>query len=59
MKKNILLVSVLLLFTAGAFAQTWTVDKAHAKLGFSITHLMISDGGFVQNVRSHDHIGQR
>ncbi|EHQ29535.1 YceI family protein [Mucilaginibacter paludis] len=22
---------------------TWTVDKAHAKLGFSITHLMVSD----------------
>src|ERR1043165_9927885 len=24
-------------------AQTWTNDKAHSKLGFSITHMMISD----------------
>lgn len=23
--------------------QAWTLDKAHAKLGFSITHMMVSD----------------
>jgi polyisoprenoid-binding protein YceI len=42
MKKiNTLIVA---LFVAGtAMAQTWTLDKAHAKLGFGITHLMISD----------------
>jgi len=42
MKKNILLVAFA--FTAAsAMGQTWNVDKSHAKLGFSITHLMISD----------------
>ena len=24
-------------------AQTWTLDKAHAKLGFSITHMLVSE----------------
>ena len=42
MKKNILLY-VFLLLSASAVAQTWAVDKSHAKLGFSVTHLMISD----------------
>lgn len=41
MKKQ--LTFALLLAAFAASAQTWTVDKAHAKLGFSITHLMISD----------------
>ena len=31
------------LVTLNASAQTWTADKAHSKLGFSITHLMVSD----------------
>lgn len=42
MKKNILLFAFVLI-AAAAGAQGWAVDKAHAKLGFSITHLMISD----------------
>ena len=45
-KLNILAV---LLFVAGsAFAQNWAVDKAHAKLGFGITHMMLAevDGSF-------------
>ncbi len=45
-KLNILAV---FLFVAGsAFAQTWGVDKAHAKLGFGITHMMLAevDGSF-------------
>lgn len=31
-----------------AFAQTWTADKAHAKVGFTVTHLMLTevDGNF-------------
>src|SRR5215207_5933153 len=34
----------MLLVTGSTFAQTtWTVDKAHSKLGFSITHMMISE----------------
>lgn len=34
---------VALLVAGTAMAQTWTLDKGHAKLGFSISHLMISD----------------
>ncbi len=41
--KKIILLSVCLLAAMGVSAQAWNVDKAHAKLGFSITHLMISD----------------
>ncbi len=31
-----------------AHAQTWTADKAHSKVGFTVTHLMLSevDGNF-------------
>ncbi|MBL7815661.1 MAG: YceI family protein [Saprospiraceae bacterium] len=34
--------------SVAAFAQTWNVDKAHAKVGFTVTHLAISevDGSF-------------
>lgn len=30
------------------YAQTWTVDKAHSKVGFTVTHLLLSevDGNF-------------
>lgn len=42
MKKTIAIFA-LALVAFGVQAQTWNVDKAHAKLGFSITHLMISD----------------
>ena len=47
MKKINTLVA-LVLITGSAFAQTWSVDKAHAKLGFGITHMLISevDGSF-------------
>ena len=42
MKKiNTLIIAMLV--TVAATAQTWTLDKAHAKLGFSITHLLVSD----------------
>ena len=34
---------ILLLASGVAAAQTWTVDKAHSKLGFSVTHLMVSE----------------
>ncbi|MFC5411452.1 YceI family protein [Larkinella bovis] len=46
--KKITLFTALLLSSAAAFAQTWTVDKAHAKVGFTVTHLMVSevDGNF-------------
>ena len=43
MKKAIILFTTALLSTT-AFAQTtWTNDKMHSKLGFTITHLMVSD----------------
>lgn len=43
MKKAILL-SAIALFSAGTFAQTtWKVDKAHAHLTFTVTHLAVSD----------------
>jgi len=43
MKKTILLLAVAIIST-GAFAQTtWKNDKMHSKLGFTITHLMVSD----------------
>lgn len=46
--KKLNIIAVLLLVAASASAQTWAVDKGHAKLGFGITHLMISevDGQF-------------
>lgn len=44
MKKINLLLAVLLLTGSTLFAQTkWNVDKAHAKVGFTVTHMMISD----------------
>ncbi len=48
MKKINLLAAVLMLCSP-VFAQTkWTVNKAHAKVGFTVTHLTISevDGNF-------------
>ncbi|MFN8345690.1 MAG: YceI family protein [Spirosomataceae bacterium] len=46
--KKIALAATALLVSFSTFAQTWKVDKAHAKIGFTITHLMISevDGNF-------------
>ena len=46
-KLNVLI--VLLLLAGSTIAQTtWSVDKAHSKLGFTVTHLMVSevDGTF-------------
>jgi polyisoprenoid-binding protein YceI len=43
MKKVSIFMAGLLLSAATTFAQTWTVDKAHARVGFTITHLMVND----------------
>lgn len=45
-KLNILL--VLLALTITTFGQTYSVDKAHASVGFTVTHLLVSevDGSF-------------
>lgn len=47
MKKVVFFLTALVITTA-ASAQTWSLDKAHSKLGFSVTHLMVStvDGAF-------------
>jgi polyisoprenoid-binding protein YceI len=47
MKKSLLFFSALCL-SAAAVAQTWTLDKGHSKLGFTVIHLGISevDGNF-------------
>jgi polyisoprenoid-binding protein YceI len=47
MKKLNFLILFLLAGTA-SFAQTWSLDKAHSNLGFSVSHLMVSevDGSF-------------
>ena len=42
MKKIVLSISIALLSVAG-FAQTWTLDKAHSKATFTVTHLAISE----------------
>ncbi len=47
--KKVILAATLLFSSAGAFAQTvWTADKAHAKVGFTVTHLLLTevDGNF-------------
>ncbi|MFA6402522.1 MAG: YceI family protein [Salinivirgaceae bacterium] len=40
-KVNLVAAFVALVFTVSA--QNWTLDKSHAKLGFGITHMMISE----------------
>lgn len=46
--KKVILAAALLFSSVGAFAQTWTLDKAHSNLGFTVTHMMLSevDGKF-------------
>lgn len=46
--KKVTFLAVLMALSVASFAQVWNLDKAHAKLGFTITHMMISDvdGGF-------------
>ncbi len=47
MKKIVILLSCLVVSVA-SYAQQWKVDKAHSKVGFTVTHLMLSevDGNF-------------
>jgi len=42
--KKIGLIAVFILAGTSLFAQTkWIVDKAHARIGFTVTHMMLSD----------------
>jgi polyisoprenoid-binding protein YceI len=43
MKKVSILMTALMLSAASYAQSTWTVDKAHAKLGFTVTHMLVSD----------------
>ncbi len=45
MKQFILTATVLLLISASSFAQTqiWKADKVHSKVGFSVSHLVVSE----------------
>lgn len=46
--KLVLIPVAALLTLSAAYAQTWTVDKAHSRVGFTVTHLLLSevDGNF-------------
>lgn len=41
--KKITVLAVALLASVSSFAQKWTVDKAHAKMTFTVTHLLMSE----------------
>jgi polyisoprenoid-binding protein YceI len=41
--KKINLLAVFVLVAGTAFSQTWTVDKAHSRIGFNVTHLLLSE----------------
>lgn len=46
--KKITIIAAGMILSANAFAQTWSVDKAHSRIGFEVTHLKINeiDGNF-------------
>ena len=41
--KKVTVFAAALFLSASAFAQTWSIDKMHSRVGFSISHLMIND----------------
>jgi polyisoprenoid-binding protein YceI len=41
--KKITLTAAIIFAALATFAQDWTMDKAHSRLGFNVTHLMVSD----------------
>ena len=41
--KKISFFAIALLLSLASKAQKWTLDKAHSKLTFTVTHLMISE----------------
>jgi polyisoprenoid-binding protein YceI len=46
--KKLNLLTLFLFAVTASFAQTWSLDKVHSNLGFSVSHLMVSevDGSF-------------
>ncbi|WP_183560964.1 YceI family protein [Mucilaginibacter sp. SP1R1] len=43
MKKIFILLASAFLYTAASAQTTWTVDKAHSNVKFTVTHLLVSD----------------
>jgi polyisoprenoid-binding protein YceI len=43
MKKILILLAAAFTYTAASAQTTWTVDKAHSNVKFTVTHLMVSD----------------
>ncbi|WEA02954.1 YceI family protein [Mucilaginibacter sp. SJ] len=43
MKKIFILLAAAFSYTAASAQTTWTVDKAHSNVKFTVTHLMVSD----------------
>jgi polyisoprenoid-binding protein YceI len=41
--KKITVLAIALLVSAASYAQKWSVDKAHAKMTFTVTHLLMSE----------------
>lgn len=46
--KRLFITLAIALVSSATYAQTWAVDKAHSKVGFTVTHLLLSevDGNF-------------
>ncbi|MEO3408017.1 YceI family protein [Mucilaginibacter sp. CAU 1740] len=43
MKKILILLAAAFTYTAASAQTTWTVDKAHSNVKFTVTHLLVSD----------------
>lgn len=41
--KTLTLVAACLFVSGASFAQTWAVDKAHSRVGFTVTHNLLAD----------------
>ncbi len=41
--KKISILSIILFASVASFAQKWTLDKSHAKMTFTVTHLLMSE----------------
>lgn len=50
MKKIILLIALSSIITFGFAQSTWTIDQTHSKIGFNVTHMVVSEveGNFKQ-----------
>jgi polyisoprenoid-binding protein YceI len=43
MKKILILLAAAFTYTAASAQTTWTIDKAHSNVKFTVTHLLVSD----------------